>query len=78
MSRTLAIAVFTAAFGIAGCASTASTESQPTASAKAPAEEEIVTGSRLPRKATGHQKAMSKEDWKLETNRGIGNAPRGN
>ncbi len=78
MNKTLAIsvfAVFAAAFGLAGCAST---ETQPTASSKAPVEEEVVTGSRLPRKATGDQKAMSKEDWKLETGRGIGNAPRGN
>ena len=76
MSRIPPFAALAAAVGLAACAAT-----DPKASTQSPsagAEDEVMTGSRIPRKSTGDQKAMSKEDWKLETGRGIGNAPRGN
>ncbi|MGE0356231.1 MAG: hypothetical protein AB7P08_04880 [Burkholderiales bacterium] len=76
MNRTLAIALLAAAAGAVGCAAT-----DPSASTapQGAANEEYVTGSRLPRKSTGEpQKGMSKEDWRLESGRGIGNAPKGN
>lgn len=78
MKKIAAFASLVAAFGLAGCATdptnTTSTE------AAAPADTgEVVTGSRLPRKATGSQpvKNVSKEDW-TRSQGVIGNAPRGN
>lgn len=76
MKRTFAFAVLAAAFGIAGCTAT---DPKASTSPSTASNDEVVTGSRIPRKSTGEpQKGMSKEDWRLESGRGIGNAPRGN
>lgn len=75
MNRNLAIALLAAALGAAGCAAT---DPKASTAPQGATNEEYVTGSRLPRKSTDPQKAMSKEDWRLESGRGIGNAPKGN
>lgn len=79
MKKQLTVALLAAAFGIAGCATTDTQPASSSPSGASAKEEEYVTGSRLPRKAsTEGTKSLSKDDWRLETNRGIGNAPRGN
>ena len=86
MKTTIGLAVLAAMSILAGCASTdqnagSATAASPQADATAVAakDDDYVTGSRLPRKGSGEQptKSMSKQDWRLETNRGIGNAPPG-
>jgi hypothetical protein len=76
MKKTFAFAVLAAAFGLSGCAAT---EPNAGSTAAGGANDEVMTGSRIPRKASAEpQKGMSKEDWRLESGRGIGNATRGN
>lgn len=76
MNKTFAFAVLAAAFGLSACTAT---DPKADSTAAGASNDEVMTGSRIPRKASAEpQKGMSKEDWRLESGRGIGNAPRGN
>ena len=76
MNKLLAIAMMAGTVGIAGCATDPKSASTPSASKDA----EIVTGSRIPRKADADQpaKTISGDTWRRESTTVIGNQPRGN
>ena len=76
MDNYLAIAVVSAALGLAGCATDPKSDSTPSASK----DQETVTGSRIPPKPTAAQsvKSVSGDAWRRESSTVIGNQPRGN
>lgn len=76
MNKLFAIALMAGTVGIAGCATDPKSASTPSA----PKDTEVVTGSRIPRKAEADQpaKTMSGDTWRRESTSVIGSQPRGN
>ena len=78
MNRFPALAAIAVTLGIAGCATP--DQKADSASAPAPKNEEFVTGSRIPVRASGSQpvSSVSGDTWRRENSQVIGNSPRGN
>jgi hypothetical protein len=76
MNKLFAIALMAGTVGIAGCASDPKSASTPSASK----DEEVFTGSRLPRKVSTDQpsKTISGDTWRRDSTSVIGSQPRGN
>ncbi|MBL0143789.1 MAG: hypothetical protein IPP91_17200 [Betaproteobacteria bacterium] len=73
MKSILAVAILAGALGAAGCATTepqakAAANSQASAAPKAAKSEEMLTGSRIPRKTTGSQPVVSISDDEIRRN----------
>ena len=76
MYKYLAITFLAGALGLAGCATDPKAASEP----RAAKDEEVITGSRIPRKGSTDQPvtSVSGEAWRRESSTVIGNMPRGN
>lgn len=77
MPKVFAIAFLAGAAVLAGCATDPNYGKSQTAAGK---DEEVYTGSRLPRKSSQETsaKTMSGDTWRRESTQAIGNMPRGN
>lgn len=77
MIKVFAIAFLAGAAVLAGCATDPNYGKSQSAANK---DEEVYTGSRLPRKSGDETsaKAVSGDAWRRESSQAIGNMPRGN